>query len=217
MKTNRWHCEVLRPRSMSEPKLFSLSGWSLYSPHSVSHSCTSQLYSDLTKGHHHLDRCTRSHPKAQNWSQLCLTHKSAPPPHSPDQWSHLSITYNQNFRIFIIPSLHTYIMSVIIFLTVVSRSSVPVWVHSPPLTSSLWSEPQVLWKMTFNAVLLSPPICSNLTVVICCPFHDPALKFWLFDYISLNGVLIRLPGFQLCMVYRERTCKEKTKIKEINK
>lgn len=79
MRASKWHCEVLRPSSGSKPKLFSLSGWFLCTPlTSAAHGFASQLYSDLTKGHHHLDKCTRLNSKAQNWSpQLCLTPKSA--------------------------------------------------------------------------------------------------------------------------------------------
>lgn len=158
MKANRWHYEVLRPRSMSEPKLFSLSGRSLCSPH----LSLSQLHLPAllwSKGCHHLSRCTRSNSKAQNWSpQLCLTPKSASPPHSPPEISgpiSQSPTIKTSGFLLFLLCTHISCQS-LFFLQCVSFSPIPVWVGWPPLHLPCDQSPKSpeRWPLTQYCFLL---------------------------------------------------------------
>lgn len=59
---------------------------------------------------------------------------------------------------------------------------------------------QLSWKMTFNSALLSPSLCSKLTAVVWYPSRGLVLEFWLFNYLSLDGALIRLAAWSTNVV-----------------
>lgn len=163
---------------------------------SASHSCTSQLYSDLRDAITWVD----AQGQTQKHKIDLLSYASLPnllPLHTlllksvVPSLSHLQSKLQDFYYSF---SAHTYHVSHRFSysgftLTYSCLSGLTT------LTSSLWSEPQVPWKMTFNSVLLSASVCSYFTAVVWCPSRDPALKFWLFNYISLNGVLVRLAAW----------------------
>lgn len=87
---------------------------------------------------------------------------------------------------------HIYHVShqVLVFPAVISLSPIPIWEGVPPFTAVTGAP--ILLKDDLQLSTTFTFLCSNLTAAIWYPSWGLVLEFWLFNYLSLDDILVRL-------------------------